>query len=68
LLKKGKYKLRYWKDLNYKERALRLFYPTVILALAILVPDFPVGLYVVGIVAMCVGIAYNFIKHLSYKR
>ncbi|SFJ70362.1 hypothetical protein SAMN04487936_103394 [Halobacillus dabanensis] len=57
--------MKLFEGLNYKEKALRLFFITCILSLTILIPDFPISIYVIGILALCSGIAYNSIKHLN---
>lgn len=57
--------MKFWKELNYKERAIRSFYATCIFAFLILIPNYPIWIYVGILASNCASIVYNLMKYRS---
>jgi hypothetical protein len=59
---------RSFRDYSYKERAIANSKFTVILALFILFPEYPLWLYLLTMCVMGIGILYNIVMHVKTKR
>ncbi len=55
--------MKLWKDLNDKEKATRSFFTTCIFALLILIPNYPIGMYLVVMGISCSTTVHYLIKH-----
>ncbi|MFT9599553.1 hypothetical protein [Mesobacillus sp.] len=55
--------MKLWKELNYKEKAARSFFATCIFALLILIPNYPIGIYLGVMAFSCSSTAHYLIKH-----
>jgi hypothetical protein len=60
---KGGTHMKLWKELNHKEKAARSFFTTCIFAFLILIPNYPIGIYLGVLAINGSGTVYYLIKH-----
>ncbi|MBW3110848.1 hypothetical protein KYJ26_03280 [Bacillus sp. MCCB 382] len=60
--------MKTYKELSYTQRAKRLIIPTCLLASFIIIPRYPIWIYVMVMSFMVGSIGYNLKKHRESKK